>query len=287
MTLDLSGIAATIGCGVRDGDTYVICPSQREDFFSNGLTVMHDILSEEELATIEVTYNAYMEDGSPEKQLKDFCDMSKPFNTPRDEWSIVNAMLPRVYYPQLQNNIYERIAQSIANQLFENATMVIDYDQLLDKKPGKADAVFAWHQDMAYWPTTAMTPDTRTVTLSLALDSTTIENGAIKYVPRSGVSRQLRSHTPLGKDREEAHAIGIVVDEGEEEVQHAQVRRRGVSLHDEYVVHGSGGNLSNGSRRTYVIAFRVKDTVDRERAAGFTHSHNDEVNWDSFNKWGV
>ena len=31
----------------------------------------------------------------------------------------------------------------------------IDYDQLLAKQPHKADAVFAWHQDMAYWPATA------------------------------------------------------------------------------------------------------------------------------------
>jgi hypothetical protein len=53
----------------------------------------------------------------------------------------------------------------------------------------------------------------------------------------------------------------------------------------QYVVHGSGGNLSQKPRRTYVIAFRTADTVARERAAGFSHSHNDEVNWDQFNKW--
>lgn len=47
----------------------------------------------------------------------------------------------------------------------------------------------------------------------------------------------------------------------------------------------ASGNYSPGSRRTYVIAFRVEDTVRRERAAGFPHSHNDEVNWDVFNKW--
>jgi hypothetical protein len=47
----------------------------------------------------------------------------------------------------------------------------------------------------------------------------------------------------------------------------------------------SGGNLGAGSRRTYVVAFRTADTVQRERRAGFTHSHNDEVNWDKFNAW--
>ena len=65
-----------------------------------------------------------------------------------------------------------------------------------------------------------------------------------------------------------------------------QVKRGSLSMHDEYVVHGSGGNQSPGPRRTYVVAFRTADTVRRERAAGFTHSHNDKVNWDKFNKWG-
>ena len=63
----------------------------------------------------------------------------------------------------------------------------------------------------------------------------------------------------------------------------APVPRGGVTLHDEWVVHGSPGNRSPNHRRTYVIAFRTAAIVAAERAAGFTHSHNDEVNWDSFN----
>lgn len=55
---------------------------------------------------------------------KDFCDMSKPFNTPRENYSIVNAMLPSRYYPELKNNIYERVAKSIATQLFPDVEMV-------------------------------------------------------------------------------------------------------------------------------------------------------------------
>lgn len=68
-------------------------------------------------------------------------------------------------------------------------------------------------------------------------------------------------------------------------IKYAEVSRGSASIHDEYVVHGSGGNLSNGPRRTYVIAYRTAETVSRERAAGFTHSHNDQVNWDLFNGW--
>jgi hypothetical protein len=49
------------------------------------------------------------------------------------------------------------------------------------------------------------------------------------------------------------------------------------------VVHGSGGNNSpTNQRRTYVLAYRAGVIVEAERKIGFTHSHNDEVNWDTF-----
>jgi len=271
-------------CGYKVGNQYKICKSTVDSFRTQGLAIINDVISEEDLLEIEAIYDRYMAEGSKEKQGRDFCDMSKPYDTPREEYSVINAMLPRRYYPELQGNAYERVASTIAQQLFPGAEMVLDYDQLLDKNPGAADAQFAWHQDMAYWPSPAMTPDTRTVTFSLALDSTTKENGCIRYVAGTGVEKVLRHHKPLGKTKADAHAIALTLRD-DEEVSYAQVKRGSVSVHDEYVVHGSGGNTSKGKRRTYVIAFRVKDTVDRERAAGFTHSHNDEVNWDVFNNW--
>jgi len=135
---------------------------------------------------------------------------------------------------------------------------------------------------MAYWPRTART---ETVTFSLAIDTTTAENGALKFIPGSGKPKTIFPHKPIGKTRDEAHAIAIEVDESKENIQMACIKRGDVTIHDEWVVHGSGGNLSKGPRRTYVAAFRPLETVKRERAAGFTHSHNDSVNWDSFNKW--
>mmetsp|Transcript_6490 Transcript_6490/g.9784 ORF Transcript_6490/g.9784 Transcript_6490/m.9784 type:complete len:226 (+) Transcript_6490:118-795(+) len=173
-------------CGHRHGDAYVVCPSQKESFLSNGLTILPNFLTEEELLVIEETYDKYMREGSPATQGKDFCDMSKPFDTPRDQYSVINAMLPTKYYPEFKGNIFERVAASVAAQLFPDVEMVFDYDQLLDKRPGAEDAVFAWHQDMAYWPNPSMTPDTRTVTFSLAIDSTTRQNGCIRYIPKSG-----------------------------------------------------------------------------------------------------
>lgn len=304
-------------------DEYVLTLEQIETFFAVGCVTIEDVLTETEVQQIENVFDRFLEGEIPVPG-KDFCDMSKPFGIPYDEWSIVNCMLPTRYYPPLKNNIYERLTNSIAQQLFRHrkfkgkiesspsseddqvsekidrcsvlVDMVIDYDQLLTKRPGKTDAVFAWHQDMAYWPgpKTLNVSNTDTCTFSLAIDDSTEENGCLRYIPFSGVSKKLRPHRPLYKarssggtstsaDREEGHALTVDVDETVETISYAPARRGSVTIHDEYVVHGSGGNKSpNKQRRTYVIAYRSQNIVDAERKIGFTHSHNDIVNWDTF-----
>ena len=57
------------------------------------------------------------------------------------------------------------------------------------------------------------------------------------------------------------------------------MRRCSITVHNERIVHGSAGNQSDGWRRTYVIAHRSRQTVAYERSIGFTHSHNDTINW--------
>ena len=183
------------------------------------------------------------------RALQDFCDMSKPFDTPYEDYSIINCMLPTKYHPPLRNNVYERIARCICEQLYPDCDMDIDYDQLLNKKPMKGDAVFGWHQDMAYWPPKKITPDTQTVTFSLAIDATTLENGCIKYVPGSGLRQEVRPHRALHGSREEGHALQVEMYE-DDEVVPAPAPRGSVTIHDEWVVHGSGGNDSEGERRT-------------------------------------
>lgn len=93
-------------CGVRIRDSYQLCEEHKRSFFENGLLILPNLLTNKELSEIELIYNQYMRDGSYEKQGRDFCDMSKPYDTPRDKYSVINAMLPRKYYPQLQGNIY-------------------------------------------------------------------------------------------------------------------------------------------------------------------------------------
>lgn len=265
-------------------DEYSLTPEQIAAFHQDGCITLENVLTEEEVDPLCSVFDRFVR-GEIQVPGKDFCDMSQPFGTPYQEWNLVNCMLPTRYYPPLSNNIYERITQCIASQLFEQHEMVKDYDQFLNKRPNRTAAVFAWHQDMAYWPGAVALniSTTATCTFSLALDDSDEENGCLRYVVGSGHSKTLRPHRPASNSRDEGHALITDDVSDDEPIRLAPARKGSITIHDEYVVHGSGGNASpHRQRRTYVLAYRANDIVEAERKIGFTHSHNDEVNWDTF-----
>lgn len=260
-------------------DHYPLTPAQVAAYARDGYLILPDVLTEAELAPLEAVFEGFIR-GEVSGMGRDFCDMSGPYGRAFEDFNLVNAVLPRVYEPTLQGNVFERRATSIARQLMgDDATL--DYDQFLAKRPQRPKAVFAWHQDLGYWPTG--TPDNRTVTCSLALDDATPENGCLRVVPGSHREPKLRPHRPSAWStspelRDEAHTLTVQLRE-QDEIVTLPVRRGSITVHDERIVHGSAGNQTDGWRRTYVVAHRSRETVAYERGIGFTHSHNDAINW--------
>jgi len=253
----------------RQGDRYLVTDDDRRRFREDGWLHLRGLLSEEELSPIEVVYERFIR-GTIPVEGRDFCDMSGDYEQAPEDFSIINVMLPRRYFPEWQGNLYERRARSVAEQLC-GPDMALDYDQLLAKPPGKADAVFHWHQDLAYW---IDTPDTRTASFWLPLDDVTRESGCMRFVSGSHLEPELRGHHPLLNDRDESHTLVSTTGE-EDAVVHAEIGRGDCTVHHERVLHGSGGNESDRWRRAYVVAYRARATVALERELGFTHSHND------------
>jgi hypothetical protein len=258
----------------RSGKTYRVTPDEIRQFNEQGYLVLNGFLTEEEMATIDPWFEHFVQGREPGME-RDFCDMSQPYGTPIEEFRLVNAMLPGKYRSELVNNIYHQVAQSVADQLY-SGTAVMDYEQFLAKKPQKEAAEFAMHQDLGYWP---KTENTWTATFSLALSDSDLENGCLQVVPGTNREPELRSHKPKGGSRDESHTL-VIESRPTDEVVYLPVKRGSVTIHDERIVHGSAGNTSPEWRKTYVMAFRDAETVRQERAMGFTHSHNDKVNWD-------
>ena len=262
-----------------DGDNYWLSEEQIATYHRKGYIVLEEVITEPEIASFESVYQAFIA-GEVPGMGRDFCDMSGPYDRSFEDFQLVNAVLPRKYRPELVGNIYERRAESIGRQLIGDQ-ITLDYDQFLAKRPKKGGAKFAWHQDLGYWPTG--TPDTVTTTCSLALDDADEDNGCLQVVPGSHLETDLRPHRPmLSSDdvdnREDSHVLTAEL-KPEDQVVFLPVKRGSISVHNERIVHGSGGNQSERWRRTYIVAHRSKQTVDFEREIGFTHSHNDKISW--------
>jgi hypothetical protein len=276
MSTDRHRDPATIG---RHGADYVLTSEQVHAYRRDGYLVLPDVLTEAELLPLEATFERFIR-GEVSGMGRDFCDMSGPYGRAFEDFNLINAVLPRVYEPALIDNVFEQRATSIARQLMgDDATL--DYDQFLAKRPQRPKAVFAWHQDLGYWP--SGTPDTRTVTCSLALDDAHLDNGCLQVVPGSHLEPRLRAHRPSAWStspelRAEAHTLTAELTDRDQVVA-LPVRRGGISVHNERIVHGSAGNRTGGWRRTYIVAHRSRQTVAYERSIGFTHSHNDVINW--------
>jgi len=255
---------------MRSGDRYLVSDSERESFDRDGFLHLPAVLTTDEVDAIEVVYDRFMR-GEIDVPGKDLCDMiTGEYGTDPTEYAIFNVVLPRRYHPEWQDNTFERVGLSIAEQLCGEG-MVLDFDQLLAKQPGRDDAVFAWHQDQAYW---VNTDDRRTATCWLAVDDSTIQNGCMQFLPGSH-RESVRPHRPLSGNREDQHTL--VTDlRPDDELVAVEIRRGDITVHNEGVLHGSAGNTSSSSRRrAYITAFRSMATVREERALGFTHSHND------------
>lgn len=265
------GDAASTSTARRAGDRYLVSAAEHERFERDGYVHLAGVLSDAEVDAVEAVYDRFLR-GEIAVDGKDFNDMTTgEHGGDPSTYSIVNVMLPRRYLPEWQGNLFERRAASIAEQLC-GAGMVIDFDQLLAKRPGCDDAVFGWHQDQAYW---IDTDDRRTATCWLAVEDSTLDNGCMQFL--TGSHREpVRPHHPLHGDRSSSHTLVTDLRPGDV-LTPMPIRRGDITVHNEGVLHGSGGNTTDASwRKAYIVAFRSDSTVAAERALGFTHSHNDD-----------
>ncbi|MEM7125631.1 MAG: phytanoyl-CoA dioxygenase family protein [Chloroflexota bacterium] len=96
-----------------------------------------------------------------------------------------------------------------------------------------------WHQDLGYWP---LEPQA-VVTLYLAIDPASPENGCMRVIP--GSHKVLRDHAESGdrpnvfgkelvlSEEEQSRAVDIVLEPGDVEVHHP------------FIIHGSSANTSS------------------------------------------
>jgi ectoine hydroxylase-related dioxygenase (phytanoyl-CoA dioxygenase family) len=125
--------------------------------------------------------------------------------------------------------------------------------QLFCKPAGDGLAV-PWHQDGQYWPLDPLA----TVTVRIAIEDSTPENGCMRYIPGSHQSRRLEHHEITTASNMALRQQVPEIDESKavDDVLYAGM----ISIHDVYLLHGSAENRSPKRRSDYAIRYMPATT---------------------------
>ncbi|GAA2755909.1 phytanoyl-CoA dioxygenase family protein [Actinopolymorpha rutila] len=133
-------------------------------------------------------------------------------------------------------------------QLFVGPDVALFASHYICKPPFSGQPVL-WHQDGAFWPLEPM----KVVTLWLAVDPSTPENGCVRLVPGShkwdvaGMRDNTDVESVLGKE--------IAVDVDEDQAVDMVLRPGDVEVHHPHIVHGSNANTSPQRRCGLTIRY--------------------------------
>ena len=111
-----------------------------------------------------------------------------------------------------------------------------------------------WHQDAGYWP---LTPS-KTVTVWLAIDDATLENGAMRFI--SG-SHHLGHLTARHSAPDENSVLGQIVENAEHYGDPVDVELKAgeISIHTDLLLHGSSANPSPKRRCGLTLRYCASD----------------------------
>jgi len=250
---------------MASGEQYILTPAQIQSYLENGYLHIPALLTQEELLHFEPVYQKLLE-GKVQGVKNDYAD-SDGISKPVQDFKAPSVMQPSKYCPELieLGKPYYNRSVSIAQQL-EGTDMNFEYDRIIAKKPEREDAEFKFHQDKYYCKISCAveTEDDRALTMFLALDDTTLENGCIQYVPGSHRGKIARKHVPVYDDQhsQQLMVTQTLVDESKEKIVPVPLKRGDAVVHHHYTVHGSGGNSTKGWRRSFLLGFRPKQVIE-------------------------
>lgn len=270
----------TVKLHSRIENKYYISQCDINFFHEFGYLTLPQILLPHELNELESWFDHFIQGKEKQQMRNDFYDSAKPLVPLLSHSQLITAILPSQYCSELKDNIFFKLAQFITDQLYDSGKTGLDFECFRAKKSNKSHTEYAMHQDLGTWP---KTKKTWTATFSLALSDATLHSGCLQVVPNSNYERRLRKHQPqIGNNPTmyDRHYSPPLVSRSlpHDKIVHLPVKRGDITIHNERIVHGSSGDSNPEWQKTYLMSFRDLDTIEEERAMGFSHSKNNPTN---------
>jgi len=255
---------------------YSLTEEQRKHFFEFGYCVLPNFLQKDEILSSQHSFSLL---ASGELPIK---GKDRGIHTP----GLLNVTAFSLYHKleDIGDGVFSKIDQralDVTRSLFSTSDFERDYEQLLRKLPGEPGALFPPHQDMHYWPKSKSNAfDTRTATVSIAVNDADETRGCLWVLPQSHISKALYPGCVTKKVDSRQDGGGVIelhlLKEDIPRRVFLPLRAGDATIHDEWLVHGSEGNSSDThSRDTLILAYRTRNMIEFERRLGFYHSYND------------
>ena len=223
-----------------------------ERFWCDGVLVLEDLFSEEELAPISDEVDRVIW-----REVDYVPDVDLIYEPGTDR--LRNAFRLHQYSAQFLEFAQKPQLMTVLRSILGSPLRL--YGSQLFAKPPRVGTEVPPHQDMAYWP---FSPDDM-VSAWIALDDSVQENGCVRFVTGSHKLGRLE-HAPSGVAGNSLGLTGPV--KGSEMI--AEVRRGTCVLHHSLTVHYSEPNRSEYARRGLVYVYMGPEVrlVNAERLKG-------------------
>jgi ectoine hydroxylase-related dioxygenase (phytanoyl-CoA dioxygenase family) len=216
-----------------------LTPQLVEDFRRDGFVVVRDLLTPGELAQFGAAVDEAVDRRSrhDSRTLAEKSRYEQSFTQCQNLWEDCPDVRPLTFHPL--------IAETAARLLGTDAVRIW-HDQALYKEPGGRET--DPHQDHPYWPIV----ETDTITAWIPLDGSTLDNGAMGYVPgshRLGISEFVNIFTGDGGDplaRRELEGIEPVF---------VEVPPGSVAFHHGLTFHLAKPNTTGTVRRVHTAIY--------------------------------
>jgi phytanoyl-CoA hydroxylase len=173
----------------------LITPEQVAFLKENGYVAIERLISDEEVERYKQLYDRFLSGRIQTGRLRG--DLGRKGQRVREDVeNVTQISWPSYCVPVLVDAPLHRRAVEIS-RIALGDDMIFDFDMLIDKAPF-TNTPTAWHQDAAYWPDQ---PDTRAISVWVALDEATIDNGCLWFVPGSHSADPAPAHRQRRYDR--------------------------------------------------------------------------------------
>jgi|SRR6516162_8371096 ectoine hydroxylase-related dioxygenase (phytanoyl-CoA dioxygenase family) len=215
------------------------------DLSQNGFAVVEDIATPKDIDVIRQIVRRVL----ASKDVT-FHELGERTGTPQIQE--VHDIFARA--PEIQETDFFGRAKNFS-QSFLKSAVVLRFDHVI-LKPPMSNRETAWHQDAAYAP--RIDRFHRRVHWWLPLHDVTVEQGCMRYVPRTHHSTRMK-HVAVGPTSD---AVKTFLLEGSTVVE-CPVRVGSACVHLPKTLHSSGPNTTQLPREAYILQFAVRTRLPR------------------------